>query len=138
MHRSTSLAPHALRLNPGDDLRQSLLTIAVNQSIHAGFILSAIGSLTQAAIRYADQPTPTILPGRFEILALSGLFSQHGIHLHMAIADHTGRTIGGHVCDGCLIYTTAEIVYGECQGIVFDRQFDPQTGFIELAIHHNT
>lgn len=126
--------PYALRLNPGDDLRQSLLTIANTQAIQAGFILSAVGSLTQAAIRYADQPSPTILSGRFEILSLNGLFSQYGIHLHMAISDFTGRTIGGHVCDGCLIYTTAEIVYGECEGVVFNRQFDPKTGFMELSI----
>ncbi len=131
------LTTHALRLNPGDDLRQHLLTIAQTQQIQAGFMLSAIGSLTQAAIRYADQPEPTILVGRFEILSLNGLFSLHGIHLHMAIADSTGRTIGGHVCDGCLIYTTAEIVFGECAGVVFDREFDPQTGFIELAIRSN-
>ncbi len=129
-----SFIAHALRLNPGDDLRQSLLTIAQTRQTQAGFILSAIGSLTQAAIRYADQPNPALLTGRFEILSLNGLFSLHGIHLHMAISDSTGRTIGGHVCDGCLIYTTAEIVYGECTGMVFDRQFDPQTGFIELSI----
>jgi predicted DNA-binding protein with PD1-like motif len=129
-----SFTTHALRINPGDDLRQSILTIAQSQQIQAGFILSAIGSLTQAAIRYADQPEPSILVGRFEILSLNGLFSLHGIHLHMAIADSTGRTIGGHVCDGCLIYTTAEIVFGECEGVVFDRKLDNQTGFIELSI----
>jgi predicted DNA-binding protein with PD1-like motif len=132
-----SFIAYALRLNPGDDLRQSLLTIAQTQQTQAGFIFSAIGSLTQAAIRYADQPEPTILVGRFEILSLNGLFSLHGIHLHMAIADSTGRTIGGHVCNGCLIYTTAEIVFGACEGVTFDRQFDSQTGFIELSIVPN-
>jgi uncharacterized protein len=43
-----------LRLKPSQDLRQSLKDFARTQNIEAGFILTAIGSLRQAAIRFAD------------------------------------------------------------------------------------
>ncbi len=124
----------AVRLKPAQDLRQSLKLFAAEHHIKAGFVLSGIGSLTQAAIRFADQSKSEILTGRFEIVSLNGTLSVHGIHLHMAIADATGRTIGGHVDNGCLVYTTAEIVIGESEELTFLRTIDSQTGFLELDI----
>ena len=29
-------------------------------------------------------------------------------HLHIAVADSAGNVVGGHLMDGCFIYTTAE------------------------------
>lgn len=124
----------ALRLTPGQDLKQSLKEFALTHDLQAGFILTAIGSLTQATVRFADQKTSEILPGRFEILSLNGTLSIHGIHLHITIADSTGRTIGGHLDNGCIIYTTAEIVIGESEDLVFTRTVDPLTSFLELEI----
>jgi predicted DNA-binding protein with PD1-like motif len=124
----------AIRLHPGNDLRQSLLQVAHDQPIAAGFILSGIGSLKQAAIRFANQKHATILTGYFEIVTLAGTLSNQGVHLHMAIASQSGRVIGGHVSDGCLIYTTAELVIGLLDAVSFCREPDPQTGFAELLI----
>ena len=123
-----------MRLHPGDDLRQSLLQLACDDAIEAGCMLSGIGSLTQAAIRFAHQEQATVLGGYFEIVAIAGTLSRYGIHLHMAIATPTGEVIGGHVSDGCLIYTTAELVIGLLDSVSFCREPDPQTGFTELLI----
>lgn len=125
----------AIRLNPGNDLKQGLGEFVQAQQIQAGFILSAIGSLTQAKLRLADQPVSTVFHQRFEILALNGTLSMDGMHLHMAIANTQGSVIGGHVDQGCLIYTTAEIVIGTSSALQFTREFDPQTGFHELKIN---
>lgn len=124
----------ALRLKPGDDLRQSLKEFAFAHHLQAGFVLSAIGSLSQAAIRFADQPKSEILTEKFEILLLNGTLSVHGLHLHCAIADSTGKVIGGHIDNGCIIYTTAEIVIGASEDLTFLRTPDAQTGFLELEI----
>jgi predicted DNA-binding protein with PD1-like motif len=126
-----------LRLTPGADLKQSLKAFAQTQQLQAGFILSAIGSLTQASLRFADQPHSTQLSGRFELLSLSGTLSMHGMHLHGLLADATGQVLGGHLDQGCLIYTTAEIIVGASPNHQFGRQVDPQTGFLELAIAPN-
>jgi hypothetical protein len=33
-----------------------------------------------------------------------------------------------------VVYTTAEIVLGECTDVVFAQTFDPQSGFDELVV----
>ena len=97
-------------------------------------IVSAVGSLREAALRLADQKDATHYAGKYEIVSLSGTFSPDGPHLHIAIADSEGRTIGGHVVEGCIIYTTAEIVIAELTDVRFSREEDPQTGYRELRV----
>ncbi|MBE9190257.1 DNA-binding protein [Gloeocapsopsis crepidinum LEGE 06123] len=124
----------ALRLKPDTDLRQSLKTFTVQTKIEAGFILSAIGSLKQATIRFANQDISAVLDNKFEILSLNGTLATSGIHLHICIADKHGKTIGGHLDNGCIIYTTAEIIIGTTKDFTFTRTLDPQTGYNELEI----
>jgi predicted DNA-binding protein with PD1-like motif len=124
----------ALRLKPDQDLRQSLKTFTEEQNIKAGFILTAIGSLKQATIRFANQKVSTVLTNKFEIISLNGTLATTGIHLHIAIADKQGKTLGGHLDNGCLIYTTAEIVIGTSEEFTFIRTIDKQTGYKELEI----
>ena len=123
-----------IRLAPNADLRQSLKSFAVEQNIQAGFILTAIGSLKQATIRFANQDNTTVLKDKFEIISLNGTLATTGIHIHIMVADGQGKVIGGHLSDGCIIYTTAEIVIGIAQNFSFQRSFDEQTGFNELEV----
>lgn len=127
----------ALRLKPDRDLRQSLKSFAQEQKIGAGFILTAIGSLKQANIRFANCEISTTLYDKFEIISLNGILATTGIHIHIAIADRTGKTLGGHLDDGCLIYTTAEMVIGVCEEFSFMRTLDEKTGYKELEIIFN-
>lgn len=124
----------ALRLRPGQDLRQQLEAFVKEKQIRAGFIITTVGSLRQAAIRLADQPSATKFDGKFEIVSLVGTLGQDSVHLHISISDNTGKTIGGHLVDGCVIYTTAEIVIGEAEGLVFSREKDAETTYQELRI----
>lgn len=126
----------ACRLHPSQDLRRGLTQFVHDHCIQAGFILSGIGSLSQAAIRFANQPQPTLLDGPFEVIALSGTVSVHGLHVHGAIANRQGCVLGGHLCDGSIIYTTAEVVIGIADHLIFKRELDPQTGFLELTIDY--
>lgn len=125
-----------LRLRPGQDLRQQLEAFVKEKKIHAGFMITAVGSLRKAAIRLADQPGPTVFDEKFEIVSLVGTLGQDGMHLHISISDKTGKTIGGHLVEGCLIYTTAEIVIGDAMGLEFTREQDSETGYRELKIRN--
>ncbi|SRR5579883_1624081 len=127
----------ALRLKPNEDLRQSLKNFAEKENIKAGFILTAIGSIKQATIRFANEDINTVLQDKFEILSLNGTIATTGVHLHIAIADKQGKTIGGHLSDGCIIYTTAEIMIGASEEFTFTRTLDTQTGYKELEIISN-
>jgi predicted DNA-binding protein with PD1-like motif len=124
----------ALRLTPGQDLRPALVAFTQQNNIHAGFILSAVGSLNQAALRFANQSNPTTIPGKLEIISLTGTLSPDGPHLHLAVADPTGKTTAGHLLDNSPIYTTAEIILADAPNLAFTRQLDPQTGYKELHI----
>jgi predicted DNA-binding protein with PD1-like motif len=127
----------AIRLKPNEDLRESLKNFANQENIKAGFILSAIGSLQQATIRFANQDTSTVLTDKFEIIALNGTIATTGVHLHIAISDKQGKILGGHLDNGCIIYTTAEIIIGTSEEFTFNRIFDEQTGYLELEITRN-
>jgi len=125
----------ALRLTPQQDLKQELDEFARQQAIEAACILTCVGSLTQAKLRLAGQSEATIYQDKFEIVSLTGVLSQYGSHYHIALADGNGRTIGGHVLQGCLIYTTAELIIGILPDLQLKREYDTTTGYNELAIY---
>jgi predicted DNA-binding protein with PD1-like motif len=129
---------YALRLMPKQDLRKQLELFARQQDIQAGLILTAVGSLQKVRLRLADQQDSTTFEGKYEIVSLVGTLSPDGVHLHISLSDSTGKTIGGHLVEGCEIYTTAEIVMAEAQGLKFTREQDAQTGYKELKIRKAT
>jgi predicted DNA-binding protein with PD1-like motif len=131
---TSALKTHALRLRPGDDLRQSLTAYAQAHHLKAGTMLTCVGSLTVATLRLANQEGPSVYRGHFEIVSLVGTLSTNGSHLHLAVSDSTGRTIGGHLLDGCRVYTTAEIVLGELPELEFRREKDDTFGYQELVV----
>jgi len=124
-----------LRLGPGDDLRLTLAAWMGEQEEQAGCVISGIGSLSVAQLRLAGQPESTTISGDLEILSLAGTLAPDGVHLHVAVADSTGSVIGGHLCAGSLVRTTAELVVGLLPEWRFCRQLDPATGYAELQIH---
>lgn len=125
----------SLRLRPGQDLRQQLTALVAQQRLPAGAVLTCVGSLTQVTLRLANQEGPTVYRGHFEIVSLVGTLAESGSHLHLAVADSTGRTIGGHLLDGCLVFTTAELVLGVLDDVSFRREADPTFGYRELAVY---
>ena len=124
----------ALRLKPGEDLKRALTKVVALEDVQAGVVLTCVGSLSRAALRLADRDEKSLFEGPFEILALSGTLSPEGLHLHVALADKDGATLGGHVLGGCVVYTTAEIVLGFLQNVAFYRQPDAETGYAELVV----
>ena len=123
-----------LRLPPGADLRRALEGWMGDQQEKAGCLISAVGSLSLAQLRFAGATEATAIRGDLEILSLSGTLSLDGSHLHVAVADSSGAVIGGHLCAGSLVRTTAELVVGLLPEWRFSREFDPATGYAELAI----
>jgi uncharacterized protein len=124
----------ALRLRPGADLKGELLALATRERIRAGWVLTCVGSLSQARSRLAGGTDHATWQGAFEIVALTGTLSQDGGHLHLAVADHRGRTVGGHLAEGCTVRTTAEVVLAADDRLVFAREHDPATGYEELVV----
>ena len=97
-------------------------------------MISAIGSLSVVQLRFAGTAVATAIRGELEILSLAGTLSPDGAHLHISIADSSGAVIGGHLCSGSLVHTTAELVLGLLTEWRFSRELDPATGYAELRI----
>lgn len=125
-----------LRLRPGQDLRRELLAVVEAQGIEAAAVLTCVGSLTKVTLRYANQPEGAPIEGHhLEIVSLVGTISAHGgSHLHLAVSDEAGRTIGGHLLDGSAVYTTAEVVLQVMDDLRFRRERDPISTYNELVI----
>ncbi len=123
-----------IRLSPGDDLRAALDAALAASGAEAAFVVSGIGSLREARVRFAGRDTPHHAVGDLEILTLSGTLGSGGSHLHASLSDTDGRVFGGHVAPGCVVRTTAEILLVVLDDVRFAREHDVQTGYAELRI----
>lgn len=131
---STIMQTYSVRLKPGQDVKKALETIVQQERIGAGAVLTCVGSLTDVTLRLANQENASEWKGHFEIVSLVGTLSTTGSHLHLSVSDSTGRTIGGHLLDGCKVYTTAELVIGTFPDLDYTREPDPTFGYRELVI----
>ena len=131
-----------IRLIPGQDLREALEAAVRAQGCQAAFVLSGIGSLVDARIRFAGADEPLCICGDSEILSLSGTVGVgaagyagrgHSL-LHRAGAAATGEVFGGQVAPGCRVRTTAEVLLALLPEWTFMREADAATGFAELVV----
>lgn len=130
----SSITAYAFRLKPGQDLKKEIQQLVNQKKIKAGWVSTCAGSLTDYNIRFANQPDGSTGNGHFEIVSLTGTVSINGNHLHISISDSTGKTIGGHLMDSCIIYTTAEIVLLSSDEFEFTREKDGSTPWEELQV----
>jgi hypothetical protein len=130
----SSMQTYSFRLRPGQDLKTELDKLVKQYRIEAGILLTCVGSLTDVVLRLANQENGTNWHGHFEIVSLVGTLSINGSHLHLAVSDSTGQTYGGHLLDGCKIYTTVELAIGILPDLVYAREPDPTFGYKELVV----
>ena len=130
----SAMAHHeVLRLEPGEDPRARLEALQAERAWPGASIVSAVGSLTEASIRFADRPHETRIRGPLEVVALSGTLGPDGAHLHVSVSDGKGRTRGGHLALGSAVYTTLELVILVLDDVTLAREVDPATTYRELA-----
>lgn len=94
-----------MRLSKDEDLRRALEAAIATRSCRAAFVVSGIGSLCGANLRFAGAAQPDALNRDLEILTLAGTIAENGSHLHMSVADAQGHVVGGHVGYGCIVRT---------------------------------
>ena len=131
---------HVIRLRPGQDVRNELDSLCKELRISAGVILTAVGSLQKAKIRLAQNASTNaneiadLTEELLEIVSLTGTMNfEHGMHVHVAVADANGEVCGGHLLEGCEVFTTCEIVIGDAKAWEFQRHGDVNTGHRELV-----
>ena len=120
------------RLHRGDDLLLSIREIAKEHRIPAGVVLSSVGCISRGRVRDASGVRVREIDDHCEILSLNGTVSEKRCHLHIALSKEDLSTVGGHLCEGCIINTTCELVIGILDSWSFDTEFDDETGYDEL------
>lgn len=129
-----------IKLEPNDDILESLTEAITENSIQTGFF-TAIGAIKTATLGYylLDQKKyKTItLEGNFEIVCCSGNITLKDgapmIHAHLVVADKKGHAFGGHLLAGNKVTVTCEIFLVEAETPLiraFDTQF--QASLIKL------
>lgn len=126
------------RLHRGDDLLKSIQTLAKDQHIGAGVVLSAVGCISKGMVRDASGVTLRQIDAPCEIVSLNGTVSAIRCHLHIALSREDLSTVGGHLVEGCIINTTCELVIGVLDGWEIATEFDAETGYDELIFKELT
>jgi uncharacterized protein len=134
-----------IRLHPEADLKQSILQFTKLHKISSGSIITAVGSLNSVKFRLAsaspNNPSEVFTEStrKYEIVSLVGTTefdkdtdNAYG-HFHISVADEKGMVFGGHLLDGCFVYTTVEITIAAVPSLQNVRLPD-QSGYKELVV----
>lgn len=126
---------HAFGLTKGADLKQEIIKYATLHNIKAGVVISSVGCLSHLNIRLAGAKSTLERTEPFEIVSITGTISLGDAHIHISVSDETGKTYGGHLIDGSIVNTTAEVVLLELDNYTFTREFDENTGYKEIVMN---
>ncbi len=129
---------HSVRLHRGADLLKSIKALCRHKHIAAGVVLSAVGCISVGRVRDAGGITVQNISEHCEIVSLNGTVSEKRCHLHIALSREDLSTVGGHLCEGCIINTTCELVVAELPGTAIEKELDPETGYEELVFRPTT
>jgi uncharacterized protein len=103
-----------VRLDPGEDILDSLQKAARSQGITSAVIVSGVGSVDRYHAHVVE--TPQLPPGNvyfssegaLDILAVTGMVLGGEVHAHITFSDPT-HALGGHLEQGCRVLTFAVI-----------------------------
>jgi predicted DNA-binding protein with PD1-like motif len=107
-----------VRFDPGERLLEGLRDLIRAEGIRTGLVVSGIGTLSDCRMHqaFAGYPPNLLtrhqeyleLKGSYEIASIQGIIADGQPHLHLTICEGS-QTIAGHLEDGCVVMTTAEV-----------------------------
>ena len=125
---------YVFRLKKGNDLKKEIYKFVNENNIEAGIVKCGVGCICEVCFRLISRTDFLHKKGNYEIVSLMGTVSKNEGHIHISVADEEGNVIGGHLKEGCIVNTTAEICIESFDNYKFDRVFDDNTGYRELII----
>ncbi|QLK48858.1 DUF296 domain-containing protein [Vibrio owensii] len=125
----------AVRLTKGMDLKLSLAKLVEQHGIKAGSIASCVGCVSDLNLRLAGAESTLTKQEPFEIVSVMGTLTPEHQHVHISVSDREGRVWGGHLLEGTVIDTTAELIIHSYSELEFTRAMDDSTGYTELQVN---
>ncbi|MFC4551162.1 MULTISPECIES: PPC domain-containing DNA-binding protein [Halorussus] len=118
-----------VRLDPGEDVLESLATVRDERDIDHGF-LAGIGAVDRVVLGHYDVKAQEYdeeeFTGQFEVTSFLGNIGPDKIHTHIQVATDSFETLGGH-CSGATVSGTFEVVITEGETPLIHR-LDERTG----------
>ncbi len=115
-------------LGHDDLLLETLRRVAREADVHTGIVMTGVGSLSRGRIHWvATNEMPprnefADLEGPLEVVGMSGIIAAYEPHVHIALQDGQGRFRGGHLEEGCVVLTLAEVSVMRSTDILLGRR----------------
>jgi len=118
-----------VRLDPGDEVLESLATVRDDYDVEQGF-LTGIGAVDRVVLGHYDVDAQEYdeeeFTGQFEVTSFLGNIGPDKIHTHIQVATDSFESLGGH-CSGATVSGTFEVVITEGE-TPLTHHLDDRTG----------
>lgn len=121
---SNSFRTVFVRLDPGEDVLDSLRAAVTEQGIKSAAFISGVGSLDRYHVHVVKTtnlpPGNTFFSGEgpFDILTVTGFVIEGEVHAHITFSN-PDLAMGGHLEQGCRVLTFAVIALAETTDVTF-------------------
>jgi predicted DNA-binding protein with PD1-like motif len=126
-----------MRLDQGDYVLESIISLIQKEAIRDAVIVSAIGTLDRCKLHmvmttgYPPMQHIESLDNRaLELSSIDGVIANGVPHLHAVVSD-SEKAYAGHLEEGCRVLYLAEIVVTELASLALDRTRDDK-GILKL------
>jgi uncharacterized protein len=132
-----------LRMNPGEELLETIGGFADAHRIRAAAVAMGIGTLRTATLGYwnGKEYEKRLINEPTELVALGGTIAvadgRASVHLHAALGTHDHSTLAGHV-HAATVNILAEILIETFPEHVFGRPLDESAGLRILDLEPGT
>ncbi len=118
---------HILRIDPGEDVLQSVQLFLAEEGIRQAVVLGGYGTLAASHLHWVKDnkiPAREVFgreEGGIEILSMNGLVVDGQAHIHVTLSTPEGA-YGGHLENECIAYVLCEVFLGEVAGSRLSRE----------------
>lgn len=119
-----------VRFDPGELLLEGLRELLRAEGVRTGVVISGIGTLSDCRLHQSVAGYPPNLltrhqdylefKGSYEIASIQGIIADGEPHLHLTICEGE-RTVAGHLEEGCVVMTLAELAILRIDGAPIRR-----------------
>lgn len=130
---------HAFRIKPKEDLLRAIEDYCESNGVTSGIVIGIIGSLEKASLNFLKSLPANYINKQFdgpmEIASAQGSVAKMDdkiiVHIHVLV-DNENEIRGGHLVEGSIVFSTAEVVIGELERQL-KRTKNDYTGLFELV-----